>query len=501
LEDGIPDAAYKPLTGDDKDVAKFYERANKDAKKGQGTFDFSGGRSDLPTAPLSAEFSDLRDLPEDTVEDVQAKAKAYRSLRKQDAFLRARMGCNLYTAAFLLPKSGDAPSGDSDRTIPTSQDVWLAVGQGKGRKPIMDNATAATTARALHWPLEFPDIMSLGGFDVVLGNPPWERIKLQEKEFFALRAPEIATAANKAARERLIKALREAPEGSPELAIFEQFEAEKRLAESTSVFVRLAGHEGGRFPFTGTGDVNTYQIFAELFAGLAGPKGRAGVIVPTGIATDVTTAPFFAHIVAERRLSDLVDFENAAPIFPAVHRSFKFSLLTLGRDVKQARFAFFLRSPSELADPERSFTLSPTQIERINPNTRNAPVFRSQWDAELTAKLYERAPVLFDENKGEDGNPWQAKFYTRIWHMAEDSEWFLTASELNEQGFALDKGKWTKTNESTAPGAGSDRDTYPVYAPLYEAKMRSLLDLCGLAGSPRLERALHFVRPVGASGA
>ncbi|TCP39271.1 hypothetical protein [Rhodovulum marinum] len=112
-------------------VAKFYERANKDAKKGQGTFDFTGGRSDLPTAPLSAEFSDLRDLPEDTVKDVEAKAKAYRSLRKQDAFLRARMGCNLYMAAFLLPKTDEVPSGDSERTVPTSQDVWLAVGQGK----------------------------------------------------------------------------------------------------------------------------------------------------------------------------------------------------------------------------------------------------------------------------------------------------------------------------------------------------------------------------------
>lgn len=472
LEDGIPDAAYKPLTGDDKDVAKFYDRANKDAKKGQGTFDFTGGRSDLPTAPLSAEFSDLRDLPEDTVEDVEAKAKAYRSLRKQDAFLQARMGCNLYTAAFLLPKTGDVPSGDSERTVPISQDVWLAVGQGKGRKPIMANARAATQARALHWPLEFPDIIGRGGFDVVLGNPPWERIKLQEKEFFALRAPEIATAANKAARERLIRSLQVAPEGTAERKIFDEFEAEKRLAEATSIFVRLSGEEGGRFPLTGTGDVNTYQIFAELFASLAGPSGRSGVIVPTGIATDVTTAPFFAQLVADRRLSDLVDFENSAPIFPAVHRSFKFSLLTLGRNVERARFAFFLRAPAELADAERSFSLSPRQIETINPNTRNAPVFRSQWDAALTAKLYEKAPVLFDENKGRDGNPWNANFYTRIWHMAEDSEWFLTAADLTEDGNVLDKGKWVKkTYTATEPSVKNDLDTRAVYAPLYEAKM------------------------------
>ena len=62
----------------------------------------------------------------------------------------------------------------------------------------------AGQAHAFHWPLEFPDVMAAGGFDVVLGNPPWERIKLQEQEFFAARDPEIAQAANAAARGRLI---------------------------------------------------------------------------------------------------------------------------------------------------------------------------------------------------------------------------------------------------------------------------------------------------------
>ena len=60
--------------------------------------------------------------------------------------------------------------------------------------------------------------------------------------------------------------------------------------------------DGGRFPLTGRGDVNTYALFAELFASLAGARGRAGVIVPTGIATDATTAPFFGALVNEKRL-------------------------------------------------------------------------------------------------------------------------------------------------------------------------------------------------------
>ncbi len=484
LEDGIPDAAYKPLTGDDKDVAKFYERANKDAKKGQGTFDFTGGRSDLPTAPLSAEFSDLRDLPEDTVQDVEAKAKAYRSLRKQDTFLRARMGCNLYTAAFLLPKTGEVPSGDSERTVPTSQDVWLAVGQGKGRKPIMENAKAATQARALHWPLEFPDIMGRGGFDVVLGNPPWERIKLQEKEFFAAADSEIATASNKAARERLIRALRTAEPGSAKRALFEEFEAAKRLREAISTFVRVNGEDGGRFALTGQGDVNTYALFAELFARLVRENGRAGIVVPTGIATDATTAPFFAWLVEERRLASLVDFENRAGLFPAVDSRMKFCLLTLGLKEPEAHFAYFLVEAGELAEPERNFTLSPEQIAAINPNTKTAPVFRSRWDAELTAKIYRSAPVLINEGLGARGSPWGISFM-RMLDMSNDSNLFRTADDLRNEGFSSVGTEWVAEGVRPVQGSlavegkaaglleldGGGPRGPKRYVPVYEAKM------------------------------
>ncbi|OCP37073.1 Eco57I restriction-modification methylase domain-containing protein [Ensifer sp. LC163] len=485
LQDGIPDAAYKPLTGDDKDTARYYLQANRAATSGQGGFDFGTGLASLPAMkPLALDFSGFRDLPEDTVEQIGAKAERFKELRKEQTFVRAKAAANLYVSAFLLPKVGGAPAGASARTVPTTEELWMTLNQGKMRQAMTDAPKAARAAHAFHWPLEFPDVMQRGGFDVVLGNPPWERIKLQEQEFFGARSPEIANAPNKAARDRLIKALEKAAPGSADRNLFEAFAAAKREAEATSEFVRVPGEEGGRFALTGTGDVNTYQLFAELFANLPGPKGRAGVIVPTGIATDVTTAPFFANIVAERRLSDIIDFENSVPIFPAVHRSFKFSLLTLGRDVKQARFAFFLRSPAGLYDSERSFTLSTRQIETINPNTRNAPVFRSQRDAELTAKLYQQAPVLLNEGEGVDGNTWNAKFYTRIWHMAEDSEWFRTAKELNDDGFELDMAKWIADKHegestlsfSSITGDDSGASTvksskYPVYVPLYEAKM------------------------------
>ena len=111
--------------------------------------------------------------------------------------------------------------------------------------------------------------------------------------------------------------------------------------------------------------------------------------------------------------------------------------------------------------PERLFSLSAAEIASINPNNHNtAPVFRSGMDAKLTAKIYSRVPVLVNEQKGAAGNPWNVSFHTRIWHMAEDSQWFRTARQLAEGGF-----KRADTNWQTEGGAVPE-----VYVPCTRPK-------------------------------
>lgn len=458
LQDGIPDEAYKPLTGDDKDTARYYLQANRAATAGQGGFDFGTGQASLPAMkPLAVDFSGFRDLPEDTVEQIGAKAKRFKELRKGPGFVRAKTAADLYVAAFLLPKVGGAPAGASSRTVPTTEELWLALNQGKIRPSMMDAPKAARQARAFHWPLEFPDVMQRGGFDVVLGNPPWERIKLQEQEFFAALSPEIANAPNKAARDRLIKTLEKAAPGTRDRALFDAFTEAKREAEATSEFVRVSGEDGGRFALTGMGDVNTYALFSELFAELTGETGRAGLIVPTGIATDATTAPFFGHLVSHRMLASLLSFENEEFIFPSVHHSFRFALLTISRkESPETHFAFYLRSPSQVSDQERNFSLSAEQISIINPNTKTAPVFRSRFDADLTAKMHSAAPVLIDDDRGSSGNPWRISF-ARLFDMSNDSASFRTRAQLIAEGYNQEGTRWTNGDNELVP--------------LFEAKM------------------------------
>jgi hypothetical protein len=258
---------------------------------------------------------------------------------------------------------------------------------------------ADALARLPEWKAEFDTIAGERAEALSLDHARLRQAaKLQEQEFFAARAPAIAEAANKAARERLIRALADAEEGSTERKLHAEFEFAKSAAEAGSLFVRGSG----RYALTGTGDVNTYALFAELFADAA--RQRAGVIVPTGIATDATTAPFFASLSSNRRLVRLVDFENREGLFPAVDSRMKFAIMTLGRNVPAAEFAFFLTNTAQWAETERRFALSAEDIARLNPNTRTAAVFRSKADAQLATKIYHRVPILADDSLGEEGD-------------------------------------------------------------------------------------------------
>ena len=471
LTDGIPDAAYKPLTGDDKATANHYKKANRTAKKGQIELDLSAGAAVVPAMkPLASAFSSVRNLKEDTLGQIKDKAASLQELRQNPDFTRIRGAADLYVAAFLLPKTGGAPATAANRTVPTTDELWQALA-AQQTPAMMEARQAARRARAFHWPLEFPDVMERDGFDVVLGNPPWEVMQLSEQEFFATRKPDIAVLTG-AKRKEAIEALHET-----DSATYAEFIDKKRHYKAMNEFGREC-----RFELTARGKPNTYSLFAELVANLS--RARAGVIVPTGIATDASTAPFFTHLVEGNRLASLVDFENLDKLFPAVDSSRKFSLLTMAAGSPATQFAFFLTDPAQLADPERSFTLSPQQIIAINPNTRTAPVFRSRLDGELTARIYGNVSILIDERKGTQGNPWGIGFRQGLFNMTSDSNHFRTAAELYDEGYVRDGNGYVLVENAPLPHLPTANGAPPApgtqrahrYLPLYEAKMIHQLD-------------------------
>ena len=435
LENGIPDAAYAVLSGDDKTTAAALKKQNKaDLKSWKEV-----AANDLfQSSGLAALADAVEHLADDNLQGIDAKRSAWaRASEEAQQSTLARLA-DTYVAAFLAPKVPE-----DSASIPLSGYLWGLLHPTPGQIAKADVAQAThdlcRTHSVFHWWLAFPQVAVKGGFAVMLGNPPWERIKLQEEEFFATRSPLVAMAKNKAERGRRIELLRqglllhtlypdvEAAEGlSPpnraEMHLHQEFISARRGAEAASLYA----HDSGRYPLTGVGDVNTYALFAETLAQLVAPAGRAGFIVPTGIATDDSTKAFFGGISQQGHLASLYDFENSEAVFPAVHRSYKFSLMTLGR-APAAEFVCFATQVGHLADGQRRFALTPDEFRLINPNTRTCPVFRSQRDAELTKKLYRSAPVLIVEGQGEgelDVNPWGISFQ-RMFDMSNDSGFFL----------------------------------------------------------------------------
>ncbi len=444
LKEGIPDDAFTAVTGDDKMVARELKKQNKHEREHRRFIEF-----EVSMKILTASRQQVNAIADDKPEDIRKKKELFFAFQEEGTpWCKDKTACDLWIAAFFV---GLTKEHVQNRHVPTTETVreYIAKGAGADLPQVKIARQLASKYRFFHWPLEFPEVFVKGGFDCVLGNPPWERIKLQQQEFFATRDFGIANAPNKAARERLIKGL-----STTNPALLLEYDLALYGTDATSRFIRLSK----RFPFTGTGDINTYAVFSEHVYAFIAPNGRAGIIVPTGIATDATTAPFFASLIESKRLTSLYDFENKNQIFP-IHRSFKFCLLTMngeGIRISTFDFAFFLHESNEIKDQERHFSLTSDEIRLINPNTRNCPIFRTRRDAAITKAIYRRVPVLINESKGESGNPWEIAFI-RMFDVSNDSHLFRTRVQMETEGFQLDGNWFVKGNER--------------WLPVYEAKM------------------------------
>ena len=347
-------------------------------------------------------------------------------------------------------------------------DLGSVVGSEAGSVGEARRALAATRELAdregfFHWELAFPTVWrkrgdrQRPGFDAVIGNPPWDRVKLQEVEWFAVRRREIATAQRASDRKQMITALRETRD-----PLWQEYEEARQRCEDAARVAR----DCGQYPLLSGGDVNLYSLFVERASHLVNDQGTVGLLTPSGIAADATAAPFFREIATTGRLGALLDFENRRVFFPDIDARFKFSALVFGgrtRTFDAAECGFFLHDVAEVNDPDRVFPLGPRDFSVVNPNTGTAPVFRTRRDAEITTAVYGRLPVLVDRRgKGLPKQALPLRYFT-MFHMTNDSRFFKTARELEAEGFyPVGGNRWKH---------GRDE-----YVPLYEGKMVQMYD-------------------------
>ena len=442
LKEGVPDEAFVPVVGDDKVFAKEVRARNSLERKQKLMIEFEITEQ----ARQAKEYALLDEFVEKSTNDVEEKKRKYNALINSPRWKLQKFLADAWTVAFFWPLNKNSPP-------PPTQAV-LRVIQNNGRHTVNSKMPRMVEELAeqyhfFHWYLEFPDVFEggKGGFDCMLGNPPWERIKLQEKEFFEVRSPEIANAPTAAHRRKMIAELRQTRH-----KLWTEYFKSLRASELEGKFLRGSG----RFALTSKGDINTYSVFAEHSIRTICERGLVGIVVPTGLATDNTNKDFFSDIVDKDQLVSLFDFENKEGLFPGTHRSYKFSLFTLGSLKKEQKptFSFFLTNPDQLNDETRKFQLTKEDLTLMNPNTKTCPVFATKRDSELTKKIYKRVPVLINETT--EDNPWGVRYFA-MFHMTNDSHLFKDRKSLEESEFTLEGNIFRKGDEA--------------FLPLYEGKM------------------------------
>ncbi len=321
--------------------------------------------------------------------------------------------------------------------------------------------------RFLHWEVAFPGVWTdweshepAGGFDAVIGNPPWDRIKLQDIEWFAARRPQIALLEKAADRKKAISSLE---------AMHDPLWSEYKLAAGRAEAAARVAREAGQFPLLARGDIDIYALFVERAQRLLKPNGISGLLVPSGIASDLNTSDFFRLIAGNGHLGGLFDFWNKRSddrnFFPDVYYRFKFCVFITGgheRTFPTTVCAFYLRTVNDLNNPERAFPMSAQDFLNVNPNTGTAPIFRTRRDAQLTTQLHSHFSVLVDRRHKPPQKVWPLTYKT-MFHMANDSSLFKSREQLEHDGFYAVVG-------------GHMRRGTDEFVPLYEGKMVQAFD-------------------------
>ena len=483
LINGVPD---KALTAEDKDTLKALKKMNQEAVKAvngntgnEPTFGFENpfGIEEMSIAQigLADKIRFINHLPEETLEQEIVKQLRWQELMASARVDCLRRACDIYAYAFYhtvkadelyKDKGGTDKELDLEAGVPYTKTVMRALQEIEAMECLEKGKPLPTYYRQLsadfktevrriaeeqrffHWCVEFPEVFAANkGFDVMCGNPPWDKIKVEDKKWFESHGRADIVNAGTASQRK--KAIADLPVSDP--ILYKEYTKALADAEALSRFVRLAG----RFDLTATGDIDLYPMFAELC--LSFSKEACGLVLPTGIAVNDSNKAFFSKLIDENRLVSLYDFENREKLFD-IDSTNHFCLLTIGKEQDTPRTVkggFFLTRLDHLLDSRRIYTLQTSDFARLNPNTKTCPVFRTSRDAKLTAKIYRNSTILYNEITGE--NPWNVKF-SRMLDMSNDSYLFRTYAQLTAQGATLNGNTFTTVDGET-------------YVPLYEGKM------------------------------
>jgi hypothetical protein len=447
----------------------------------------------LPEAELQAAVDRVRERTAE-LHAVSAgrpdeRARIWREcILHDEALIRVRRSFDLWCALWFWPleRVEDAPLPSQ---LHAPDDTALAI-----------VAELAGKHRYFHWELEFPDVFTApdSGFDAVLGNPPWETLQPQSKEFFTNHDPLFRAYGKQEAlgvQQRLFAehAAIEADwlnylssfkdmanwlrcsaepygdrlddDGRPELML-----VPRRLNESLALYERWKrlrrGWRGLADPdhplrHQGEGKAYTYKMFVELGHALLRSGGQFGLLVPSGLYTDKGSQSLRRLLLQACRWRWLYGFENRDKIFD-IHRSFKFCVCIAekGGATEAIQTAFMRHDLEDWSEAKGVVAMPAERVTAFSPKSLSILEIRSERDLEVLTKIYANSVLLGDD--GPDG--WGIRYAQGDFNMTSDSHLFIPRDRAEAQGYRPDiYGRWVN-------------DEGEVLLPLYEGRMIGQFD-------------------------
>ena len=364
---GLPDEVFTPIEGDDKKACIILKKRNKVERQGFGPL-FAQQDAEIQSRLQSAAAA-LDELPDDRLEAIHAKERAFRSHELTEEFRQKIALADTWCAAFIIQKT-QTQNDPNPVGITQSHLNDLANGQMLHHGLVSEIRRIATQYQFFHWHLAFPEVYARGGFDVVIGNPPW---RMTEEDSRVEDVNEIVV------------------EGIGKLEYGDARTKRERAFYSRS----------RRFPLSANNRLQLARIFAELFGTLYNKNGVAGMIVPSTLTVNAFDRPLWISWIKSKALHSVWDFVNSSLLFPDVYWRQKFVLISIyGKKSNEFSARCWMTDPLQInTERDQIAELSESDLFKYSGQELALPHFRSRIDLNILTTAIFKFGRLFDSKE------------------------------------------------------------------------------------------------------